>query len=388
MKKLKNKILYIFDESDCESRLPVAIQAQKEGFDVTLGLISSNEIENQSPELKEQLSKFPITPIYTNQTKSRVSPLKLLALVKKIKKIIADTKPDLLHTVTLKYAFICGLSTLSYKTGQLKRLYTLAGLGYLFRSSQTKATLLRSLLSPLLKKILKHKDAHIIFQNPDDLSLFLEKGFSQESKSILIKGSGVNLNKFTPTQEPSIKPPLVLMPTRLVEEKGIHIFVHAAQLLKEKNIDARFQIAGGETKDNPKAISTEQMQAMCSNGVVEWLGRIEDMPQLLSRANIIVYPSYYGEGIPRVLLEACASARAIITTNHPGCKEAVSHEQNGLLIPIKDAQACASAMENLLSNDNKRNEMGKNSRKKAEKEFDILHIAIQTTQAYKKALIS
>ena len=124
------------------------------------------------------------------------------------------------------------------------------------------------------------------------------------------------------------------------------------------------------------------MLDMLRGSPVEWLGRVSDMPELLSRASLIVYPSYYGEGIPRVLLEACAAGRAIVTTDHTGCREAVEHTVNGLLVPIKNAQATAEAIEILLLDSTLRQSMERMSRKKAEEEFDIRLIAEKTVGVY------
>ena len=125
------------------------------------------------------------------------------------------------------------------------------------------------------------------------------------------------------------------------------------------------------------------MEAMTKDGHVEWLGRVEDMPALLSQAAIIVYPSYYGEGIPRVLLEACAAGRPIVTTDHPGCREAVTHDLNGLLVPIKDVNATMMAIEKLLNSRVLRDDMGELSRQRAVNEFDIHLIAQETLKTYK-----
>lgn len=377
MTSLRKTILYVFDYGDLGSRLPVARKAEEQGFKISLALIGE---EKQDPAL----SGFDVHWIKPPEDGFTVG--EALRLIGRIKKIVRHTRPDLLHTVTVKYAFVCGLATLSHKS--LKSLYTLAGLGYLFRGSGGKPSFLRALAGPLLKKILRHKNAHLIFQNPDDQALMTDMGYADTAHSYLIRGSGVDLSKFQITQPTEQSPPLVLMPTRLVHEKGIHIFVHAAHILREKGVEATFQIAGGETRHNPKAISRTEMENLTADGVVEWLGRVEDIPGLLGRAALIVYPSYYGEGIPRVLLESCAAGRAIVTTDHPGCREAVIHGENGLLVPVRDAQATADAIEALLSDPERRKNMGQASRQKAETEFDINHIAAKTVETYKRVLIS
>lgn len=366
------KILYLFDETDWKSRMPVAQLAKENGFDVTIALIGPGQ--EKAPE--------DYRTIHIKASAARLGLRGLLAMKNNIRRVIAAENPALIHTVTLKYAFISGLAALPFKN--IQKIYTLAGLGYLFRSHGVRPGTLRILLAPLLKRILRNPSTHLIFQNPDDLALMQRLGYADPARAALIRGSGVDLAKFTAVPETESDAPLVLMPTRLVREKGIHIFVEAARILKARGMNARFQIAGGETRHNPKAISAEEMKSLTKDGVVKWLGRVEDMPTLLQSAAIIVYPSYYGEGIPRVLLEACAAGRPIITTNHPGCREAVKDGENGLLVPVRDSQKTAEAIEELLRAPEQRKAMGINSRKRAEQEFDVAKVAQETLSVYIK----
>ena len=214
--------------------------------------------------------------------------------------------------------------------------------------------------------------------------MLIDKNITTVDSSHLVKGSGVYLDRFDATEVTEQEnEPLVLMPTRLVHEKGIAIFVRAARILKNKGVNARFEIAGGLTRDNPRAITQEEMETMTKGGAVKWLGRINNMPGKLKESALVVYPSYYGEGIPRVLLESCAAGRPVITTDHPGCREAVEHGKNGLLVPVKNPQATAEAIEILLNDIPRCKEMGKRARKKAEKEFNIHEIVRQTLEIYK-----
>ncbi len=372
MTKQSRKILYLFDQSDWQSRMPVAEAARAEGYEVTIALIGPEDNPAKKPE------GFDTVYIKTSQ---KMNVMSLLRMVRQIRSLIKEKQPDLIHAVTLKYGFITGLAALAFK--DLRKVYTLAGLGYLFRSAGSKARLIKALISPTLKHVLKAPGTHLIFQNPDDLNLMIEQGYAEKERSTLIRGSGVDLERFIAVPEPDTESPLVLMPTRLVHEKGVSVFIEAARILKKRGINAHFQIAGGETKHNPQAITRAEMEEMVKDGAVEWLGRVEDMPGLLANAALIVYPSYYGEGIPRVLLEAAAMGRAIITTDHPGCREAVTHLDNGLLVPVKDSEATADAIEKLLSYKGLRTKMGQRSRARAEEEFDIRIIAKETLKVYK-----
>ncbi|MEM7476585.1 MAG: glycosyltransferase, partial [Planctomycetota bacterium] len=170
--------------------------------------------------------------------------------------------------------------------------------------------------------------------------------------------------------------------------KGVAIFVEAAKLVNEKGVEAVFKIAGGAVDHNPNCLSTEDMKSLIQDSPVEWLGKVDDMPSLYAEANLIVYPSYYGEGIPKVLLEAAATGRCIITTDHPGCREAILDGKTGMLVPVKDVEKTAAAMQELLKESVKRNSMGQAARTYAAECFDVNLVVAQTIAVYDKALAS
>lgn len=370
---MKNrKILYLFDACDWNSRIAVAYGAKDKGFDVVIGLINGdNKTQNKSNEFK-------ITPI--EKKGGNANPFGAVGLIRDINCLIKQENPDIIHTVTLKYSFSSAFAAFPHKNKQ--KIHTLAGLGYLFRSEETKSKALRTLLSPFLRIAFLRYKTNLIFQNQDDLDLLLDKKIATPNNSVLIKGSGVHLNKFNSFNDSrDSDKPIILMPTRLVHEKGVGIFIEAARILKQRGINAKFQIAGGLT-DNPKAISKEEMLEMVKDGAVEWLGKVDDIPERLAEASLIVYPSYYGEGIPRVLLEACAAGRAIVTTDNAGCREAVDHNENGLLVPVKNPIATADAIETIITNPKLQQSMEQQSNKKAQLEFDINSIVDQTVSVY------
>ncbi len=370
---MSKKILYLFDAGDWQSRMAVAHGARDKGMEVVIGLINGDETDaDKAPEFK-------IIPL--KKSGNSIGILSSLKMVRDIHTLIKQEQPDIIHAVTLKYGFMSGLAAWPFK--KIRKIHTLAGLGYLFRSGEPKSKLLQAALRPFLTCVLRRKNTLLIFQNPDDLDLMIRGRYALAENSVLIRGSGVYLDHFTPDPElDNGDIPVVLMPTRLVHEKGVAIFIEAARILAQRGVKARFEIAGGETKHNPKAISRAEMEDMVKDGIVTWLGRVNDLPQRLTKADLIVYPSYYGEGIPRVLLESCAAGCAIITTDHPGCREAVTHGVNGLLVPVRDVEATADAMHELLSHPDKRVDMAKQSRIKAEKEFDIHSIVAQTIALY------
>lgn len=374
------KLLYVINHMDWfwSHRLPLAQGARGEGWDV---MVASTGAQHDEKLTLQGFQGYELPPFSDG-----LSALSVLKIIYAVHRLIQKEKPDLLHVITLKYAFMAGLAARLHK--HIRIVHTIAGLGYLFAADNLKAKMLRIAVGPFLKLALKHPRAQIIFQNPDDQEIMVRRGFVRASQCHLIRGSGVDLENFCYRKEPESAEPIVLMPTRLLHDKGVGIFVDVARLLKNKGIRARFQIAGGVTTTNPMAISENEMKEMVADGAAEWLGKVDDMPGLLHEATIIVYPSYYREGVPKVLLEAASCGRPIITTDHPGCREAVVHEENGYLVPVRDAEQTARALEILLADKSKRETMGIASRKLAEDHFDVRLITRRTLSVYNTALVS
>lgn len=369
---MHKSLLYIFDESDWNTRIHTAESARALGWDVTIGLLCED-----APAFE---SDFTIHAL--PRPKNKFGPLAALSLMGDLRQAVNRVEPNVVHIVTLKYSFILGLATL-FKGG-LKRVYTLAGLGYLFRGEGIKPKIIRTLLAPLFLLVFNAARPHLIFQNEDDQTLFTGMGFAEMENTTLIRGSGVDTDQFAQQPLPHDNKPIVLMPTRLVHNKGVKVFIEAAKIAA-KDVDADFQIAGGETKHNPAAITKEEMDNMLSGSNVTWLGRVDDMPALLARSTLVVYPSYYGEGVPRVLLEAASVGRPIITTDHAGCKEAIINNESGLLVPVRDIQATADAMVTLLQDRKTCEAMAEKARSYCETEYDVKSVAARTAAVYDDA---
>jgi glycosyltransferase involved in cell wall biosynthesis len=357
------KLLYVINHIDWfwSHRLPLAQAAQKQGYEVHVAV----------PEADEKLTQHGFT--------GHDMQAGLIRSIITLRRLIKQEKPRIIHAITIKYAFIAGLATLFIP--DIKIVHTIAGLGYLFSGHNTKAKMLRLFVTPLLRIALCRHNIHLIFQNPDDMQIMIAQNLAAQERSHLIRGSGVDIDAFKPDTSSPAQPPIVLMHTRLVHDKGVAIFVEAARILKARGHHARMQIAGGLT-DNPLAITQAQMEAMIADGAAEWLGRVSDMPALLATTTLIAYPSYYREGIPKVLLEAAACGKPIVTTDHAGCREAVQDRHNGLLVPVKNPLALANAIELVLKDQVALTAMGAASRALAETTFDVRLINQQTIAVY------
>ena len=359
---VSKKILYIINHVDWfwSHRLPLAAAARKDGWDVHIAVPGG-----------PRDARFKDYDFQVHDLEGRA-----FAMMGSIRSVVRAVKPDLVHAITIKMAFLTGLAA----GRRTHRIFTIAGLGFLFSSSGIKPRLLRAVVKPFLKQALQ--GAAIIVQNPDDARTLVQAGLITDQDVRLIRGSGVDIKRFAPIKDLEASPPVVLMPTRLIREKGVAIFAQAAQILKasfkSKGLDVRCVIAGGLDDTNPHAITARDMQGLTADGALEWAGKIDDMARALNECALVAYPSWYGEGIPKVLLEAAACGKAIITTDHTGCREVVEHGVNGYLVPVQDAQALADAIEVILSNPDLRDGMGRKSRARAEREFNVDLIVRQT----------
>jgi glycosyltransferase involved in cell wall biosynthesis len=259
-------------------------------------------------------------------------------------------------------------------------------LGYVFIADTRKALVIRKLVTLSCKLAFRHVNQRIIFQNPDDQSVFIENNILPANQTVLIKGSGVDVNDYVPTPERDGSP-MVLLASRMLRDKGIDEFVAAARVLLAAGVRARFVLVGETDPGNPTAISGEQLRQWADSGVIEWWGHQTDMKDVLSQAHIVCLPSLR-EGVPKVLIEAAACGRAIVTTDAPGCREIVRDSENGLLVPVRDSRALAEAIRLLVENPSLRASMALRGREIVVQEFSIERVVNETLSVYRELLAS
>jgi glycosyltransferase involved in cell wall biosynthesis len=261
----------------------------------------------------------------------------------------------------------------------------LAGLGYVFVSRQIKARLLRPFIAAGFRLLLNRRNSCLILQNSDDRSMMIQSQLAPEQRIRLIRGSGVDTDLFHPRPEPQ-GVPLVILASRMLWEKGVGEFVAAAGILKKRGVNARFVLVGESDGDNPNAIPGTTLGEWNSQGDVEWWRKRDDMPEVMGLASIFCLPSAYGEGIPKVLLEAAASGLPIVTTDAPGCREVVRHGVNGLLVPVRCAVDLADALHRLIESPSLRKSMGEQGREIAVNEFSEFQVVAETMAVYEELL--
>ena len=296
-----------------------------------------------------------------------LNPLKDVKTLFSLRKVLKEIKPDIVFSYTVK-PIVYG-SIAAHMAG-VRRMYALiSGLGYVFIGQTFKQRLLTQIVAFLYRRGLKYNQV-VFFQNPDDLHLFVSKSIvPKTAKPVLVNGSGVNIEKFA-FAPPKLSPVTFLLIARLIKDKGILEYVESARLLKQKYPDARFQLLG-PLDINPAAITQEQLERWTKEGIIEYLGKTNDVRPYIADASVFVLPSFYREGTPRSVLEAMSMGRPIITTDAPGCRETVIDGRNGFLVPVKDVDALKSTMEKFIQEPDLISQMGRQSRIIAEEKYDV-----------------
>lgn len=319
--------------------------------------------------------------------RSRQNPLAELRLLLVLFGLCLRLRPDLLHLVSVKPVVWGGVA--ARLLGLPAVVYAITGLGYVFiRTANGTISLLRRLIEALYRLALAHGNSLTIFQNPDDLAVFEQRRLVSLDRTVMIRGCGVDMQVFEVQPEPAIDaehPPVAMFPARLLGDKGVREFVAAAEQLRAAGVTARLVLIGRRDPDNKTDIGEAQLQAWIDSGAVEYWGFSEDMPATLVRAHVIVMPSYR-EGLPRGLIEAAAIGRAIVTTDAPGCREVVRHEENGLLVPVGDGPAVAAAIRRLLEDSVLRQRLAARGRAIAEEEFSVDQFVDASLNAYDRVL--
>jgi glycosyltransferase involved in cell wall biosynthesis len=355
-------------------RLPIARAVCKHGAEVLVMTVPGDK----SVALESE--GFRIIP--WRVSRGSLNPWREIAGFLQVMGAYRRVRADLVHHVGLKPVVYGGLA--ARFCGRIPSINAFSGLGHLFASTSLKMRLLRRLVLIMLRHALSIESAKSIFENPDDHSLFVNAGVIPSRRAVVIRSVGVNLREFSPQPEPKGLP-VVLLPSRMLWEKGIGDFVKAAENLRARGVSGRFVLVGSPDPANPTSIPETQLSVWTGSGVVEWWGQRDDMPSVFAQSHVVCLPSYR-EGIPRVLIEAAASGRAIVTTDSPGCREVVRHGENGLLVPPRSPEALAGAMATLLGDASLRAQMGVRGREIAVQEFSEERVVRETLSVYRDLL--
>lgn len=341
-------------------RLPIALGAKNAGHEVHLATTLT--------EHREKLKAYGFIVHNLKIDRSSAGLLGLIGLCANFIRIFRTIRPDVVHLVTIKPVLIGGLAARFSAVGGV--VYAVSGLGHVFIAQSFAGRIRRGLVGAWYRFILGAKNMRIIFRNPDDRSAIESIADLDPEKVVMIPGSGVDLSEYD-----YVVPPdgdmTILMAARLLATKGVNEFVEAAGIIKKSYPHVRFLLIGAPDLENPASILESDIEAWKQGSAVEILGHLSDIPALMQQSNIVVLPSYYGEGLPKVLIEAAACGRAVVATDMPGCRDAIEPGVTGILVPPGDTQALVSALLALIENPERCNEMGRAGRTRAESIFDV-----------------
>lgn len=310
--------------------------------------------------------------------------LRELALLWHLFRLFRRERPALVHAFTIKCAIYGSLA--ARLAGVPARVNAVAGMGYVFTSQDPLARGLRPFVRWLMKVALGGAGARLILQNPDDAAMFERAALVQPNQVRLIRGSGVDCTRFRPTAACGDAGRFrVLLPARLLWDKGVAEFVAAARLLRAQGRQGEFLLAGTPDPGNPASVPQATVDAWAEEGIVRCLGHVDDMPGLFAGVDVVVLPSYR-EGLPKGLIEAAACGLPLVTCDVPGCREVVTDGVDGLLVPARDARALAFAIARLQEDPALRRALGKAARERALAAFDE-RIVIEQTLAVHRELV-
>ena len=370
------KLLYLVSEDwyFVSHRLALAVAAQKAGYDVSV----ATRVTRDGGTIRDAgLRLLPIT-----FERSGLGPVSEARTLARLIALYRQERPDLVHHVALKPVIYGSFAARAAGVGGV--VNALMGLGFVFSSDSAKARALRPAVRRALGLALKGSKTRLIVQNSDDQKLIVGQNLARGNDVRLIRGSGVNPDNFPVAAAPS-GPPLIVLPARILKDKGVEDFVAAAKILKNRGVDARFALIGDPDPINPASIPKSTIESWVSGGTIEhwgWTPQAE-MPKVFAQSRAVCLPSYR-EGLPRALLEAAACGRAIIATDVPGCREVVRPGVNGWLVPPRDAPALASAMLDAINNAERCAAYGAAGRKLIERELSEAGVIADTLAVYRE----
>lgn len=371
---MSRRLLYLITEDwfFCSHFLERAVAARAAGYEVLV----LTRIGDGGHAQRIRDAGLRLLPLRVQRRST--NPFAELGVVRQVLATYRRERPDLVHHIALKpilygtlAARLCGLSAV---------INAPVGMGFVFTSASWHARLLRPMVHAGLRALLDPPGARVVFENPDDLDALVADGLVRRADCVLIRGAGVDTGRFRPAPE-AAGTPVVTLVARMLRDKGIGEFVEAARRLRARGVAACLQLVGEPDPGNPAAIPEAELRAWHDDGVIRWLGRREDIPEILAASHVVCLPSYR-EGLPKSLLEGLAAGRPLVATDVPGCREAVIDGETGLRVPARDPAALADALARLLQDPPLRVRMGTRGRELAQEAFSTRIVVARTLALY------
>jgi glycosyltransferase involved in cell wall biosynthesis len=356
-------------------RLALALAARDAGFDVHVATAPGESVAT--------IRAHGIPHHVLRLSRSGTNPLGEILAFFQITGLLWRLRPDLVHLVTVKPVLYGGIGARLTRVPAV--VVAVSGLGDVFGTHDLRTRAIRHLASVAYRIALNRDGLKVIFQNVSDRDILRRIAGLSDDKTVIVRGSGVDLSTYRMAPEPE-DVPVVTFASRLLRSKGVYEFVEAARQLHASGLRARFQLVGAADPGNTSSVTSAEIAQWRNAGEVEVLGHCHDMPGIFAASNLVVLPSYYREGLPKVLVEAAACGRAVVTTDMPGCRDAVEPGETALLVPPRDATALAHAIRILLTDSARRHSMGVAARSLAEREYAIERIIAKHLEVYRGLL--
>lgn len=369
------RILFVVNAPEffLSHRLPIAVAAHEAGYEVHVASAQGGSVQSI------RARGFTHHPV--GFARSGQNPWVELSTLVSLVRLFQRVRPDLVHLITIKPVLYGGIAARLARVPGV--VAAVSGLGTVFLADSGLAKARRWLIAKLYSAALKQKRLAIIFQNPDDRDTLISLGALQLGDARMIRGSGVSLDDYPCLAEREAEKPVVVMAARLLRDKGVFEFVEAARLLRDRGVNAEMKLIGSADAGNLTSVTETELEQWRKEGIVELIGFRSDIADQYAAANIVCLPSYR-EGLPKSLVEAAACGRAVVTSDVPGCRDAITPNETGLLVPVKDSVALADAIQKLVKDPGLRKRMGKAGRDLAEEAFSIEKIVAQHLNIYEE----
>jgi len=372
------KIVFVVNEASffISHRLWLAREALARGANVVL-ICGENTGEHRLEEHGIEYLTLPMS-------RSGANPLVELGTFFRLLKLYKKLVPDLVHHVTIKPVLY---GTVAARIAGVRGVVNaIPGMGFVFTRRGNLARVRRWFVFQLYRLAVSHPNMRVIFQNREDRSAFLSRSIVDPTQVVLIRGSGVDLEEFEPTPEPPTDDIVFVLIARMLRDKGVGEFVDAAARLRASYPNWNFWLVGDVDPGNPASLSVDDLMAWDNEGVIHWLGHREDVAEVIKLAHVVVLPSYYREGLPKTLLEAAASQRAMIASRVAGCLEVVTDGVTGLIVEPRDVEDLTATMARLGNDAKLRDRLARAALSKAEAVFRVEDVVRDTFVVYQQLL--
>lgn len=371
------KILFLVAEDwyFLSHRKPLADACIERGWDVVV----ATRLNGPADVMTQ--AGYQVAPIPMNR--SGLNPFQDLKTLWAIIRLFRQHKPDIVHLVAMKPVLYGGIAALLCRVPAV--INALGGLGYLFTGKRRILALLRTAVLAVMRLMINRPGSYLILQNQDDWRDLIASGVGNPDRMMLARGAGVDTRKLVPVPPPPVPPVVFTAVCRMLADKGLRDLAEAAREIRRRQVPAQIWLVGATDPLNPSSLTEEELKGWEAEGILRWLGHRSDISAVWAMSHVAVLPSYR-EGLPKALLEAAACGKPIITTDAQGCREVIDDGVEGIMVPVKQPQALADAIQKLAEDHALRQRMGEAARDRAVYLYDTELILRQHLDLYDQAL--